>query len=84
MRCVCARIRTSFSCTSICNLWARLEKAPVLRRLFCWAGRNPTPQAYVAAKLDGFAETRNSGAPKLAQAADPPKGGSVSLGACRI
>lgn len=34
MRCVCGRIRTSFSCISICNLWARLEKAPVLRRLF--------------------------------------------------
>jgi hypothetical protein len=26
MRCVCARIRTSFSCISICNLSARPEK----------------------------------------------------------
>ena len=37
MRCVCGRIRTSFSCISICNLWARSEKALVLRRLF-WVG----------------------------------------------
>jgi hypothetical protein len=45
MRCVCARIRTSFSCISICNLSARLEKAPVLRRLFLWEGETDPAMA---------------------------------------
>jgi hypothetical protein len=40
MRCVCARIRTSFSCISICNLSARPEKGACSQApFFSWHRR---------------------------------------------
>jgi len=42
-------------------------------------GETRLRKAYVAAKLNGVAQTQNSGAPDLAKAADPAKAGSVSF-----
>jgi hypothetical protein len=59
MRCVCARIRTSFSCISICNLSPRLEKGACSQAPFLLARAKPDsakptsrPSSMVLLKLE--------------------------------
>jgi hypothetical protein len=84
MRCVCARIRTSFSCISICNLSARSEKAPVLRRLFFpEIGRGTTqdaPKVSVRRDTSGLdSSVRDGSFPGVASNAPPTAGVALLL-----